>query len=93
MEERTRKEYSAYHCVCFGGDENDWSIISISSYGNSSLTNANIHYDCSPDDIPSTAILGDSNLDGTVSIKDATLIQKHIADIDTGFKISQSLAK
>lgn len=33
-------------------------------------------------------IIGDANVDGKVSIKDATLIQKHIANIDTGMELN-----
>lgn len=37
-------------------------------------------------------IIGDTNCDGKVNIKDATLIQKHIAKMDTGVEINPEIA-
>ena len=37
-------------------------------------------------------LIGDTNADGKVNIKDATLIQKHIAKIDTGCEINPEIA-
>ncbi|MBR3987987.1 MAG: starch-binding protein [Clostridia bacterium] len=37
-------------------------------------------------------IIGDTNCDGKVNIKDATVIQKHIAKMDTGIEINPEIA-
>ena len=61
--------------VYFMGTEEQWNRILIGS-DNSAFNNATIHY-LAPD------ILGDADGNGTLDINDATLIQKHLASLET----------
>lgn len=61
--------------VYFMGTEEQWNRILIGS-DNRAFNNATIHY-LAPD------ILGDADGNGTLDINDATLIQKHLASLET----------
>ena len=70
------KDCTALLDVYYSNTEEKWSQIKVAE-GNDDLLKATVHY--SP--VDNAYEIGDVNLDGNVNIKDATLIQKHIAQL------------
>lgn len=67
--------------VYFDGSQREWNAITIrnSDHGNDALLNANIHF--LKEDDSSQILLGDADCNGFVTVVDASVIQRHLADL------------